>query len=196
MAAHRHHARGRRALWPALGRAETFRQLDPLVPWRVGRGQGASAAPDQLLCELAGPARALLTGERCALNFLQTLSGTATATRRYVAAVRRHAVPHPRHAQDHPRPAPGAEIRRALRRRQQPSHGPLRRCWSRRTTSSLPAPSPPRSTRHGRLAAVPVESRWRRWPSSPGAGRGADMALLDEFSLRSRRQPLSYPASP
>jgi len=38
---------------------------------------------DQTLCELAGDARALLTGERSALNFLQTLSGTATAARRY-----------------------------------------------------------------------------------------------------------------
>ena len=37
--------------------------------------------PGQLLCRLTGPARALLTGERTALNFLQVLSGTATATR-------------------------------------------------------------------------------------------------------------------
>ena len=43
-------------------------------------------APDSVVCELAGPARALLTGERTALNFLQTLSATATATR----ALREH----------------------------------------------------------------------------------------------------------
>jgi nicotinate-nucleotide pyrophosphorylase (carboxylating) len=40
-----------------------------------------------VLCEVAGPARALLTGERTALNFLQTLSGTATAARRFAEAV-------------------------------------------------------------------------------------------------------------
>ena len=64
-----------------------FRQLDPAVrvDWRVADGDAVS--PNDLLCELAGPARALLTGERCALNFLQTLAGTATATRRFVAAL-------------------------------------------------------------------------------------------------------------
>lgn len=43
--------------------------------------------PGQLLCELAGPARALLTGERSALNFLQLLSGVATKARHYADAV-------------------------------------------------------------------------------------------------------------
>ena len=43
--------------------------------------------PGQMLCTVDGPARALLTAERTALNFLQTLSGTATATRRYVREV-------------------------------------------------------------------------------------------------------------
>lgn len=64
-----------------------FRQLDPAVhiAWQVADGDRVAA--DQLLCELRGPARALLTGERCALNFLQTLSGTATATRRFVDAL-------------------------------------------------------------------------------------------------------------
>ncbi|MGB0712513.1 MAG: carboxylating nicotinate-nucleotide diphosphorylase [Gammaproteobacteria bacterium] len=48
---------------------------------------GDPVGPDQLLCELRGPARCLLSGERCALNFLQTLSGTASATRRFTEAV-------------------------------------------------------------------------------------------------------------
>ena len=66
---------------------EVFRQLDPTVrvAWRVA--DGATIAPDDTLCELTGPTRALLTGERTALNFLQTLSGTATAARRYAEAV-------------------------------------------------------------------------------------------------------------
>ena len=45
---------------------------------------GDSVGADQVLCELHGPVRPLLTGERTALNFLQVLSGTATTTRRYV----------------------------------------------------------------------------------------------------------------
>ncbi|MGQ0503501.1 MAG: carboxylating nicotinate-nucleotide diphosphorylase [Panacagrimonas sp.] len=66
---------------------EVFRQLDPAiaVTWLVA--EGARVAPDQALFALRGPARALLTGERSALNFLQLLSGTATETARYVAAV-------------------------------------------------------------------------------------------------------------
>lgn len=66
---------------------EAFRQLDPSVQvhWRLRDGEEPAAG--EVLCEIEGPARPILTGERCALNFLQTLSGTATVTRRYVAAV-------------------------------------------------------------------------------------------------------------
>ena len=64
-----------------------FAQLDPAisVDWDVN--DGARVAPDQRLCTIRGPARAILTGERTALNFLQTLSGTATAARRYADAI-------------------------------------------------------------------------------------------------------------
>ncbi|GAB4354292.1 MAG: carboxylating nicotinate-nucleotide diphosphorylase [Immundisolibacter sp.] len=64
-----------------------FKMLDPQVEitWQTRDGYDVSAG--QTLCELHGPARAILTGERCALNFLQTLSGTATGTRAYVTAL-------------------------------------------------------------------------------------------------------------
>ena len=55
------------------------------IYWHVTEGQRVEA--NQLLCEITGPARALLTAERCALNFLQTLSATATETRKYVDAI-------------------------------------------------------------------------------------------------------------
>jgi nicotinate-nucleotide pyrophosphorylase (carboxylating) len=63
----------------------TFAALDPSVrvDWAVA--EGVDVAADQLLFSVAGPARALLTGERTALNFLQLLSATATAARRYAA---------------------------------------------------------------------------------------------------------------
>lgn len=51
------------------------------------RREGAQFEIDDPVCTLRGPARALLAGERTALNFLQTLSGTATETRRYVEAL-------------------------------------------------------------------------------------------------------------
>ena len=55
------------------------------IDWAVA--EGAWVEPDQTLFELHGPARALLTGERTALNFLQLLSATATAARSYAALV-------------------------------------------------------------------------------------------------------------
>jgi len=66
---------------------EVYRQLGPAVRIDWLAGDGDRLAPNQTLCRLAGPARALLTGERTALNFLQTLSGTATLARRWADAV-------------------------------------------------------------------------------------------------------------
>jgi nicotinate-nucleotide pyrophosphorylase (carboxylating) len=63
---------------------EIFRRLDSRVTLRWQAADGDLLAPDQCFLELEGPARSLLTGERAALNMLQTLSATATATRRYV----------------------------------------------------------------------------------------------------------------
>jgi nicotinate-nucleotide pyrophosphorylase (carboxylating) len=66
---------------------ETFARLDARVQidWQVGEGDWATAG--QTLCTLRGPARALLTGERTALNFLQLLSATATAALAYTQRV-------------------------------------------------------------------------------------------------------------
>jgi len=66
---------------------EVFRQLDPRVAvhWEVADGERVEA--DKLLFSLEGPARALLSGERSALNFLQSLSAVATRCRRYADLV-------------------------------------------------------------------------------------------------------------
>ena len=101
---------------------ETFRRLDPAVrlTWHAQDGDGVKAGA--LLLEIEGAARAVLSAERTALNFLQTLSGTATAARRYVEAIAgsgctildtRKTLPGLRTAQ---------EIRRALRRGAEPPH--------------------------------------------------------------------------
>ena len=65
-----------------------FAEIDPRVKiyWHVAEGEAIQA--EQLLCTLDGPARALLTGERIALNFLQTLSGTATLVHQYVEKIK------------------------------------------------------------------------------------------------------------
>lgn len=66
---------------------EVFRQLDTRVNLRWLVADGDQVTPDQILFYLEGPARALLTGERTALNFLQTLSGVATRCRYYANLV-------------------------------------------------------------------------------------------------------------
>ncbi|MEX0906829.1 MAG: carboxylating nicotinate-nucleotide diphosphorylase [Gemmatimonadota bacterium] len=67
--------------------AAVFLRLDPRVDFEVVAGDGAAVHPGASVVQLRGPGRAILTGERVALNFLQRLSGIATATRRFVDAV-------------------------------------------------------------------------------------------------------------
>lgn len=66
---------------------ETFAQLDERIEIQWFIADGENMSPGQTVCNLSGPARALLTGERTALNFLQTLSGCATRSRQYCEAV-------------------------------------------------------------------------------------------------------------
>ena len=65
-----------------------FHRLDPRVRLSWLRQDGEALQAGDTICTLEGAARPLLTGERTALNFLQTLSAVATKTRRYVEAVR------------------------------------------------------------------------------------------------------------
>jgi len=65
---------------------ETFRQLDPAVTIHVGRCDGNACQAGDDIAQVTGAARALLAGERTALNFLQRLTGIATLARRFVDA--------------------------------------------------------------------------------------------------------------
>ncbi len=66
---------------------EVFRQLDPgvRIEWHIQDGEKIPAKT--IICELEGPARAILSGERTALNYLQCLSGTATLAQQYTEAI-------------------------------------------------------------------------------------------------------------
>jgi len=67
---------------------EVFNQLDETIKieWQVSDSD--VIMPDQTLCQIDGPARSILTGERTAINFLQTLSGTATSVARFVNLIK------------------------------------------------------------------------------------------------------------
>lgn len=64
-----------------------LRALDPTATWQWHVSEGQRCQPDQVVLTIEGQARALLSAERTALNFLQLLSGVATETARYVDAV-------------------------------------------------------------------------------------------------------------
>jgi nicotinate-nucleotide pyrophosphorylase (carboxylating) len=164
---------------------EVFRQIDPAVQVSWDAEEGAAVEPGQRLCRLAGPARSLLTGERTALNFLQTLSGTATTTRRYVQLVAglpcrildtRKTVPGLRRAQKYAvRCAGGSNHRMGL------YDGILVKENHIMAAGSIAAAV---SAARAAGASVPVEVEVETLDELRQAlDAGADMALLDEFSL-------------
>lgn len=67
--------------------AETFRLLDERIAFEMLVEDGATVQPEQVLAQLSGPARSILSAERVALNFLGHLSGIATSTARCVRAI-------------------------------------------------------------------------------------------------------------
>jgi len=168
---------------------EVFRQLDGSVRVEWEAAEGADVNPGQRLCRLRGPARALLTGERTALNFLQTLSGTATATRRYASIVEdlpcrildtRKTLPGLRRAQKYAvRCAGGRNHRMGL------YDGILVKENHIVAAGSIAAAVAAARTAG---ASVPVEVEVESLEELAQAlDAGADMALLDEFSLEDLR---------
>lgn len=69
-----------------------FQEIDPRLKVKALLEDGIAFQPGDVLMEISGPTRGLLTAERTALNFLQRLSGVATQARRYVEAVKPHPV--------------------------------------------------------------------------------------------------------
>ena len=67
---------------------EAFSQCDSSIRIEWAAGDGDRVSADSILCRISGPARAMLSAERTALNFLQTLSGTATTTNSYACRIR------------------------------------------------------------------------------------------------------------
>ena len=181
---------------------EVFRQLDPSVQVEWAAAEGAAVAPGDLLCTIEGPARSLLTGERAALNFLQSLSGTATVARRYAAVLAglpcrvldtRKTVPGLRRAQKYAvRVGGGANHRMGL------YDGILVKENHIMAAGSIAAAV---AAARAQGATVPVEVEVETLAELREAlDAGADMALLDEFSLDDLRAAVamnrSHPRGP
>ena len=160
------------------------------IAWQAGRRTREGGAT---LCEIEADARALLSAERPALNFLQLLSATATLTRRHVDAIAgaspNKRLRHPRHPQDPPRAAPGAEVRGARGRRAQPAPRAVARHPGGRTTSPRPAASPQvlaqaRALNAGVEIQIEVETLAQL---KEALECGATSVLLDNFELTAMR---------
>jgi nicotinate-nucleotide pyrophosphorylase (carboxylating) len=170
--------------------AATFAQVDARVRlgWHVAEGD--SVAADQLLFTLEGPARALLTGERTALNFLQLLSATATAAHSYAALLEgtncrlldtRKTIPGLRSAQKYAvRVGGGHNYRMGL------FDGILIKENHIMAAGSIKGAVS--AARRGG-AQVPVEVEVENMSELQQAiDAGADIAMLDEFSLQAMRE--------
>lgn len=172
---------------------EVFRQLDEsiLVDWYIEDGERAEA--EDVICKLIGPARPLLSGERTALNFLQTLSATATTTAKYAAAIEgtgtrlldtRKTAPGLRHAQKYAVRCGGGENHRVglfdailIKENHIRSAGSITAALQRA-----------REVNSDALVEVEVESiEEMKEALDAGAGR----ILLDNFSLPDLREAVS-----
>ena len=170
-----------------------FQALDPDVVIQWHAAEGSIVSPGQQLCSLRGNARALLSGERCALNFLQTLSGTATVTARHVAAVHgtRAIILDTRKTC-----SVAAQVRRALRWRIEPSHRVVRRDPDQgnhiAAAGSLTAAVRAARAKHPRLSVEVEVETFAELDEALAAG--SDRIMLDEFSLDDMRHAVEHVA--
>ena len=170
---------------------EVFIQLgnQVLVEWLVADGDRLT--PNQPLCR-RGPARVMLTGERTALNFVQTLSGVATEVNRYVALLEGTRT----RLLDTRKTLPG--LRTALKYAVLCGGGSNHRLGLsdafliRKTTSSPPALSRTRWEKLWLHADVPVEVEVESLDELQQAlDAGADIIMLDNFSVEMMRQAVA-----
>ncbi len=157
--------------------------------WEVA--EGSAVAADQVLCRLEGPARALLSAERCALNFLQTLSGTATAVQHFVELLKgsrtrlldtRKTIPGLRQAQKYAvRVGGGHNHRLGLFDGILIKENHIAACGGITAALSAAKALAPALTR----TEIEVENLEQL---EEALAAGADMILLDNFGLESLRQ--------
>jgi nicotinate-nucleotide pyrophosphorylase (carboxylating) len=178
--------------------AAVFAAIDARVrlDWHVAEGDAITA--NQSLLTLQGPARALLTGERTALNFLQTLSGTATAAHSYAALLEgtqcrlldtRKTIPGLRTAQKYAvRVGGGHNHRMGL------FDGILIKENHIMAAGSIAAAIT--AARHGAGSGVAVEVEVENLHElSQAIAASADIAMLDEFSLPAMREAVALNAA-
>jgi nicotinate-nucleotide pyrophosphorylase (carboxylating) len=171
----------------------TFARLDPAVrvDWEVGEGDAVTA--NQLLFRVHGPARALLTGERTALNFLQLLSATATAAHAHAVLIEGTGA----QVLDTRKTLPGLRTAQKYAVRVGGGHNHRIGLFDMiliKENHILAAGSIARAVASARAAdaRVPVEVEVENLDELRQAiAAGADIAMLDEFSLDAMREAVA-----
>ena len=171
----------------------TYRCVDPSIKIDWHFRDKNVLAPESVVCTITGNARAIVTGERTALNFLQTLSGTATLTARYVARLKnsntrlldtRKTIPGLRRAQKYAVHCGGGFNHRAglydgilIKENHIAAAGSVTAAITRMQQTG---------------SAVPIEVEVERVAQIEEAiAAGADMLLLDNFSFDDMRQAVA-----
>jgi nicotinate-nucleotide pyrophosphorylase (carboxylating) len=197
---------------------DTFARIDPAIEVAWAVAEGAAVAAGQLLCRVAGPARGLLTGERTALNFLQLLSATATAARAFAVLVEdtpcrvldtRKTIPGLRTAQKYAVRVGGGHNHRSglfdmilIKENHIMAAGSIAQAVASARAARGPQEYPATpdldiapavaSTRATAGRRVPVEVEVETLDELRQAiAAGADIALLDEFSLDAMREAVA-----
>lgn len=175
---------------------EVFRQCDESIAIDWQARDGDSIAANSLVARISGPARPLLTAERSALNFLQTLSATATVTRRYADILRgtqcrmldtRKTIPQLRHAQKYAVICGGGSNHRiGLFDAYLIKENHLAACGG-----IAPAAARARQLHADKMLEIEVENLEELRQAIEA---GADRVLLDNFSLDSLREAVALNA--
>src|ERR1700722_7854672 len=175
----------------------SFHQIDARVRFDSRVAEGDSVIANQLLLTVEGPARALLTGERTALNFLQLLSATATAAHSFAALL------HGQHCRllDTRKPIPGLRSAQKYAVRVGGGHNHRMGLFDGiliKENHIVAAGSIARAVGAAKRgpARVPVEVEVENLSELRQAiDAGADIAMLDEFSLQAMREAVAINAA-
>ena len=171
---------------------EVFHQLDPNIQIHWKKHDGEVMQQNDRICEITGNTRNILTGERTALNFLQTLSGTATQVHHYSQLIQDY----PARILDTRKTLPGLRTAQKYAVRCGGGHNHRMGLYDAiliKENHIMAAGSIERAVKHAKLSNVPIEVEVESLSELEQAiHAGADTVLLDNFSIEGLKQAVEY----
>ena len=171
---------------------EVFHQLDPNIQIRWKKHDGDLMQQNDRICEITGNTRNILTGERTALNFLQTLSGTATKVHHYSQLIQDY----PARILDTRKTLPGLRTAQKYAVRCGGGHNHRMGLYDAiliKENHIMAAGSIEQAVKHAKLSNVPIEVEVESLSELEQAiHAGADTVLLDNFNIEGLKQAVEY----